>query len=128
MSTDETEAIPTTPPTGLSRLIDFERADVITQMIYPPRPTLVVQGVKPNPAVEVTLVPLVYVSQPEYWGIQVVGTLDASGGPRPAQPIANVPYSAELPLAGVNGSKGVEVIGATCTERIDVPSDPAPEE
>ena len=118
MNTEETSP-PTPPAEGpLQQLIDFERADVITPMIYPPRPTLVVSGMT-NIPVDVTLVPLVYVSQPRHWGIQVVGSVE-DGGPRPTQPIAAIPYAVELDLAGVIGTEGVEVIGATMTEQIAV--------
>ena len=106
---------------GNGQLIDFDRAEVITPMIYPPRPTLVVSGVKPHPDAEVTLVPLIYVSQPSYHGIQVVATATFDG-PHVSQPIANVAFTVELDLAGAIGSVGVEVIGATRTERIDVAS------
>ena len=120
LSTEESG--PTTVPdeATVQRLIDFVRADVVTQMIYPPRPTLVVSGAT-NIPVDVTLVPLVYVSQPRHWGIQVVGCTDDSG-PRPTQPIAAIPYSVQLDLAGVIGTEGVEVIGATMTEQIAVPT------
>jgi hypothetical protein len=104
-----------------AQLIDFERAEVITPMIYPPRPTLVVAGVKPHPDVEVTLVPLVYVSVPPYHGIQVVATA-TSDGPHVSHPIANVPYTVELDLEGTCGSVGVEVIGKTRTKQIAVAS------
>ena len=103
------------------QLIDFARAEVITPMIYPPQPRLVVQGVKPHPDVEVSLVPLAYVSQPPYHGIQVVAASTADG-PHVSQPIANVPFSVELDLEGCTGSEGVEVIGETKTEQIAVPS------
>lgn len=97
-------------------LIDFERVDVITPMIYPPQPRLVVSGHKP-PDVEVSLVPLRYVSLPQFHGIQVVRTPGAEDGPHVSQPIADVPYTVELDLEGVTGSEGVEVIGISCTER-----------
>ncbi len=102
------------------RLINFERADVVSPMIYPPQPRLVVSGQTPVPGMDVTLVPVVYVSQTEYWVIQVVGSFPA--GPHVTQPIAGpVPYTVELDLAGVTGTKGVDVVGADQTERIDVP-------
>jgi len=111
------------------RLINFDSAEVISPMIYPPQPRLVVSGVLPHPDVTATLVPLVYVSRPGYWGIQVVGSLGEHGdGPHVSQPIANVPYSVELDLAGVTGSSGVEVIGASGTERIEVSGGPADEQ
>jgi hypothetical protein len=110
------------PDKQRGRLIEFERADVITPMIEPPQPNLLVSGVLPHPEMTVTLVPLAYVSQPQYQGIQVVGTLNLGGGPHPTQPIANVPYSVQLRLEGITGAEGVEVIGANGTERIAVPT------
>jgi hypothetical protein len=88
-------------------------------MIYPPQPRLVVSGQKP-PDVEVSLVPLRYVSQPQFHGIQVVRTPGAEDGPHVSQPIADVPYQVELDLEGVTGSEGVEVIGVSRTERVVV--------
>jgi len=106
------------------RLIDFKRAEVITPMIYPPQPRLVVAGVKPHPDVQVTLVPLMYVSRPTYQGIQVVATA-TSDGPHVSQPIANVPYTVEIDLHGICGGEGVEVIGETKTQQVAVaPADP----
>ena len=98
-------------------LVDFERAEVITPMIYPPRPRLVVSGVTAFP-MDVGLVPLVYVSRPPYRGIQVVGSNPATPQATPA--ITNVAYNVELDLEGLVGSEGVEVVGATRTERIAV--------
>jgi hypothetical protein len=100
------------------RLVDFEQAEVITPMIYPARPRLVVSGRLPYP-MEVTLVPLTYVSRPPFWGIQVVGSTGMTE-PHPTPAITAVPYTVELDLAGITGSEGVEVIGETRTERIDV--------
>jgi len=119
LSTEETGQPP--PEEPVQRLVDFERAVVVTPMIYPPQPRLVVDGTT-NIPVEVTLMPLVYVSQPTYWGIQVVASA-GDGGPRPSQPIAAIPYSAHLDLAGTTGTEGVEVIGATMTERLAVPGE-----
>jgi len=102
------------------RLIDFERVDVISPMIYPPQPRLVVSGQLPAPGTTVTLQPLMYVSRPQYWGIQVVGTISpgAEAGP----------YTVELDLAGITGTEGVEVIGASQTERVEVPTAAPPQE
>ena len=102
------------------RLIDFDQADVITPMIYPPRPSLLVSGTLPFP-MQVSLVPLLYVSRPQWCGVQVVGSTGESG-PHVSNPITGIPYSVEIDLAGVGGTEGVEVIGATMTERIAVPN------
>ncbi len=107
--------------TEAPQLIDFNRADVITPMIYPPRPSLAVSGTLPFP-MEVTLVPLVYVSRPQWWGIQVVGSTGDETGPHPAHPITAIPYAVNLDLQGITGTEGVEVIGATKTERLAVPT------
>ena len=66
---------------------------------------------------EVDLVPVVYIQQPEFWGIEVVGCLpDGIGVPTTA------PYIVRINLSGVTGTKGVEVMGATRSEKIEVPS------
>lgn len=102
------------PASESSRLIDFETAEVI-QGIVPDRYILVVSGMKPYLNMEVSLIPRIYVRQPEYWGIEVVGTLKGIGLP------ALAPYHVSLPLDGVLGTQGIEVVGATRTERFDVP-------
>jgi hypothetical protein len=102
------------------RLVDFEHAEVISPMIYPPRPRLVVTGPLPAPGATVTLVPLRYVSRPQYYGIQVVGTL-GDDGPHPAPVAEPEQYTVELDLVGITGAEGVEVIGASHTERVPVP-------
>lgn len=103
------------------QLIDFVQAEAITTMMYPPHPVLVVSGEKPYPSMEVSLVPLDYISRPQYRGIQVVGA-PTEDGPHAAQLPTTTPYTVELELTGVTGTEGVEVVGATRTERITVPT------
>jgi hypothetical protein len=110
------------------RLIDFEQANAITQMSIPPRPALLVSGHKPYPTMAVSLVPVRYVSRPPYWAIQVVGSPGEVGAdPVPVtEPVAEpTAYSVQLDLTGITGTEGVEVIGATRTERVAVPPGPA---
>lgn len=57
------------------RLIDFEEAEVRTLESLPPQYILVVRGTKPYVNMRVKLEPLIYVRQPEYWGIEVVGRI-----------------------------------------------------
>jgi hypothetical protein len=121
MSIGEANA-PDDAPEQLAHLIDFTRAEVVSPMIYPPKPTLVVAGEKPYASMEVTLVPLTYVSQPPYWGIQVVGS-PTERGPHVEPLITSVPYTVQLDLAGVTGSSGVEVIGANTTAQMAVPTE-----
>jgi len=76
---------------------------------------LVVSGTKPYLNMQVALSPLVYVRQPEYWGIEVIGSLPGLGLP------ALAPYIVSLPLDGIHGSIGIEVIGANQTQFINLP-------
>jgi hypothetical protein len=111
------------PPHG--RLIEYDTATVITPMIYPPQPRLVVNGQKPRPGMEVNLVPVTYIQQPEYWEIHVLGSLgDPLAPPTATQLPTDSAYSVELDLAGCTGTAGIEVVGANGTERIDVAGTP----
>jgi hypothetical protein len=96
------------------RLIDFERAEVRPGFL-PGTYILVVSGTKPYLNMQVALSPLVYVRQPEYWGIEVIGSLPGIGLP------ALAPYTVSLPLDGIRGSIGIEVIGANLTQLINIP-------
>ncbi len=58
-----------------------------------------------------TLEPLPYREMPDFWVIEVVGRLTGSGLP------ALVDFSVALPLAAVQGCKGIEIVGATKSER-----------
>jgi hypothetical protein len=106
------------PPAESVRRLDFERAEVVTLESDPPQFVLFVRGTKPYLNMQVELSPLVYVRQPEYWEIEVLGRLPGIGLP------ALAPYTASLRLAGVTGTKGVEVVGATRRARFDVPPEP----
>lgn len=113
MSKDETST--STPRAVRSyQLIEFERAQVVSPRIYPPRDTLVVTGQKPLANMNVTLMPLMYVQTPEYWGIEVLGSTPAIGRP------GLVPYVVDLELGATVGTAGIEVIGANRSEKIDL--------
>jgi hypothetical protein len=123
METHDSDPLHALPVAQSARLITFETAQIISLMIYPPRPVLVVSGYKPYPTMTVKLVPLMYMRQPDYWGIEVVGTPPSQGQLVPMASITRTPYSVELDLAGVTGKLGIEVIGANHTEQISVPSE-----
>ncbi|MFL6129967.1 MAG: hypothetical protein ACJ73E_12995 [Mycobacteriales bacterium] len=103
------------PPPASSRLLDFDQAQILALRTFPPRYILRVAGTAPYADIDVALVPLVYVRQPEYWEIEVVGSLRgvAVGGP--------TPYQVSLRLDGSLGTRGIEVVGATRRERFDIP-------
>jgi hypothetical protein len=103
------------------RLLDFEHAEVVTLESFPPQFVLTVSGTKPFLNMQVELVPSVFVRQPEYWTIEVVGSLRGIGLP------AVAPYKVSIPLAGIIGTKGIEVVGATRSERFDIFPDEIPQ-
>lgn len=106
------------PPGTNCRVIDFESARVWTSPTVPARHVLVVRGEKPYVNMQVNLSPLVYIRQPEYWGIEVVGCLPEVGLPAVAD------YTVKLDLDGTIGTRGIEVIGADHSEKIDIPGEP----
>lgn len=103
------------------RLLDFERAVIITLRTFPPQFILRVSGTKPYANMDVELVPAVYIRQPEYWVIEVVGSLRGIGLP------AVAPYAVSIPLAGIIGTRGIEVVGATRSERFDISTGESPQ-
>lgn len=105
------------PSPSSCRVLDFESAEVLTDTPLGYW-ALFVHGEKPYEAMWVTLQPLYYIQQPEYWGIEVVGCL-------PSGPVTDLTgkYVAILPLPGVMGTKGIEVIGAHGSKKIDLPTD-----
>ncbi|MET9400426.1 hypothetical protein [Kitasatospora sp. NPDC002965] len=96
------------------RIIDFDEAKAVPGIV-PGTFILVVNGVMPYVNMTVRLSPLVYIERPEYWGIEVIGSLPGIGLP------ATTPYTVSLPLDGILGTRGIEVIGANRTEQIAVP-------
>jgi hypothetical protein len=76
--------------------------------------TLVVSGVAPMAGISVTLRPLTYVRQPEYWGIEVWACSPVIGLP------VMTPFTVTLDITKTVGTKGVEVIGALSTKKIPV--------
>jgi hypothetical protein len=96
------------------RLIDFKEAEIRPGFVNDTY-FLIVSGTKPYLNMEVRLIPLVYVAQPDYWAIEVVGTLPGFGLPAEAE------YTVSISIDGIRGKKGVEVIGATERKSLDVP-------
>lgn len=92
------------------RLIDFDLIELSTGLQRGER-LLVVSGVKPWADLHVSLEPLAYSGNPDFWVIEVVGRLTASGLP------GLVDFSAALRLGSICGSKGIEIVGATKAER-----------
>ena len=104
------------PKPSSCRLVDFDQAQIVTLRSFPPQYVLHVNGIKPYLNMQVDLVPLVYIQQPEYWGIEVVGCLPGGIGLP-----ATAPYTAWINLSAITGTEGIEVIGARRSERLEVP-------
>jgi hypothetical protein len=115
MNAQQLQAFQALPPAESCRLIDFERAELLTLESFPPQYVLAVTGTKPYLNMDVMLVPLVYIQQPDYWGIEVVGCLPGIGLP------AQAPYTVPIRLNSFLGTRGIEVIGATRTQQLNVP-------
>jgi hypothetical protein len=84
--------------------IDFEHVEVVPGFVSGTW-ILIVRGQKPNLNMEVTLSPVVYVQQPEYWEIHVVGHLPFIGLPVIGH------YEVWIGLDRILGTEGIEVVG-----------------
>jgi hypothetical protein len=102
------------PKCESARLIDFKHAEIRPGFVNDTY-FLIVTGTKPYLNMKVRLIPLVYVQQPDYWGIELVGTLPGFGLPAEAE------YTVSISIDGIRGKKGVEVIGAASRKCLDVP-------
>jgi hypothetical protein len=101
------------------RLISFTKARIVPGIVNGTW-ILIVSGNKPCFNMTVRLSPLIYVRRPEFWGIEVVGSVPGFCLP------AIAPYTVSLPLAGITGTKGVEVIGSNKRQKIIVPGASGP--
>ena len=97
-----------------ARVIAYEKAEIRPGFVNDTW-ILIVSGQAPCLNMKVELTPHIYVSCPEYWAIEVVGTL-----PSGFCLTAIRPYYETIVLTGITGSKGIEVIGSNRREVIDV--------
>ncbi|AXS41930.1 hypothetical protein [Breoghania sp. L-A4] len=102
------------PAPQACKLMDFDKAQVHPGFL-PNTFILIVSGDKPSTNIEITLRPLVYVKQPEYWGFEVIGCITGIGLP------VVTPYTEAADIGSNRGTKGIEVIGANKTLQIAVP-------
>lgn len=112
-----TQKPPPPPPQQTCRPLDFERA-IIEQgdaKGATAQWNLTVNGMVSGG--HAALRPVTYIQQPDYWMIEV----DVCSQPGVSYPAAFFPYTVTLDLTGVLGTKGVEVKGASRSERLDVP-------
>jgi hypothetical protein len=108
------EAFESLPRASSCRLINFEKADVVPGFL-PKTFFLIATGTKPWQTMKVELQPMIYIKQPEYWGIEVVGCQNGIGLPTSA------PYHVALDITHLLGTKGIEVIGGSGKKQFNVP-------
>ena len=101
----------------LSRTVDGTKATAtVVPGIVNDTFFVIVNGKKPYLNMEVRLVPLTYIQQPEYWAIEVVGCVHGISLPTIGA------YDVALPLDGIRGTKGIDVVWANGdTQRLEVP-------
>jgi heat shock protein HslJ len=109
--TSPASAKPAPPPQPCST-VDFEKATVEA---VDGGNRLTVSGSVPSSNIKVTLEPLVYIQQPEFWGIEVIGCTVGDIG----LPVVT-PYTATFDFQGSLGTCGIEVIGASRTQKFDL--------
>ena len=97
------------PCTLACRRIDFDLIEV-REAARGSR-LLLVSGIKPWADLRVSLEPMAYREMPDFWVIEVVGRLAASGLP------ALVDFCVALPLESFRGRKRIEIVDATKSER-----------
>lgn len=102
------------PAPSALRVIAFDEARILALRAMPGRYALAVSGTKPFVNMHVDLVPVVYVRQPDFWEIEVVGSLPGIGLPPSA------PYTVSMPLGATMGRCGIEVVGANQRKRFDL--------
>jgi hypothetical protein len=90
-------------------LVDFETAHVAIGTVK--GFILTVSGETPRP-MEVKLEPVPFDERPEWWKIEVAGYSPDFG------PEVVTPYQAHFGFDSVQGTKGIELIGKTKTERL----------
>jgi len=93
------------------RRVDFDYVEVRAATRSRGGRLLLVSGIKAWADLCVTLEPVAYRELPDFWEIEVVGRLAAAGLP------ALVDYCVAMPLDAFQGCRGIEVVGATRTER-----------
>lgn len=100
------------------RRVDFDFVEIRRATHPAAGRMLFVSGVKSWADLCITLEPVPYTDLPEFRLIEVVGRLSGCGL------AALVDFCVALPLESMQGSKGIEIVGATKSERRVLTSDP----
>ena len=106
-------AFNTLPQPSSCRLIDFEDVQVVPGTVLRTY-FLIVKGTKPWVTMDVGLHPLPYASRPDYTVIEVVGCQNGIGLPQAG------PYSTVIEFTHLIGVRGIEIVGATKRQKIEI--------
>jgi heat shock protein HslJ len=112
---------PTTTLPGLTcRPGNFEQAIIERSAdAEQPRWYLTVSGMESGGST--SLAAVTYVDQPDYWAIEV----RLCWRPDVAYPGAYFPFVTTIDLTGITGTKGVEAVGGSRSQRLEVPPPPS---
>lgn len=107
-----------TVPQG--QIIDFERAE-LRRLPFQDSLYLWVKGRLPALGYDARLAPRVYNDgRPEYWAIDVAAFARPSAANDSGDATDMLMFERSVSLAGVVGTKGVTVIGANCSQQIEI--------
>lgn len=105
------------------QIIDFEKAE-LRKPPFQDGLYLWVKGQLPANGLDARLAPRIYHGRPEYWGIEVAAVArkraDNDDDRSRADGGDPLRFEQSVPLAGITGTRGVTVIGANRSERIDI--------
>ncbi len=101
------------------QVIDFEIAEVRTLPMQG-EPHLWVKGVMPTTGFDVRLTPRVYHNRPEYWEIEVTVTQLPYRANERDETNRSLMFERSVPLSGTIGVRGITVVGASQTMRIEI--------
>jgi hypothetical protein len=101
-------------PASDVRLIAYDAAEVRTGF-NPNIPVLFVSGTLPCLNMTAALPPRIYITCPDYWVIDLLGYL-----PGDICLEAVKPFSFALPLSGITGQRGIELVAANGRKKFEV--------
>ena len=101
------------------KIIDVDRAE-LRRVPFQDSLYLWVSAKMPDTRLELRLAPRIYHDRPDYWGIEVVAVapVRADNDVGEASDLAVVERS--VPLTGIIGTRGINVIGANQTHQIEI--------
>jgi hypothetical protein len=107
-----------TVPQG--QIIDFEKAE-LRRMPFQDSLYLWVKGRLPAKGFDARLAPRIYNNgRPEYWAIEVAAFNSKAAANDIGDDADGLMFERSIPLTGITGIKGVNVIGAKRTQQIEI--------